>query len=83
MLRLYKLESFTIINNNYSIMIHNSCDIKNKNKPISEQTPYFMKIEKNILTKKFTNRPRKFKTRKNYNNFAKGRNNNFSSNYSR
>lgn len=64
-------------------MIHNSCDIKNKNKPISEQTPYFMKIEKNILTKKFTNRPRKFKTRKNYNNFAKGRNNNFSSNYSR
>lgn len=83
MLRLYKLESFTIINNNYSIMIHNPCDIKNKNKPISEQTPYFMKIEKNILTKKFTNRPRKFKTRKNYNNFAKGRNNNFSSNYSR
>lgn len=83
MLRLYKLESFTIINNNYSIMIHNPCDIKNKNKPISEQTPYFMKIEKNILTKKFTNRSRKFKTRKNYNNFAKGRNNNFSSNYSR
>lgn len=83
MLRLYKLESFTIINNNYSIMIHNPCDIKNKNKPISEQTPYFMKIEKNILTKKFTNRPRKFKTRKNYNNFAKRRNNNFSSNYSR
>lgn len=83
MLRLYKLESFTIINNNYSIMIHNPCDIKNKNKPISEQTPYFMKIEKNISTKKFTNRPRKFKTRKNYNNFAKGRNNNFSSNYSR
>lgn len=83
MLRLYKLESFTIINNNYSIMIHNPCDIKNKNKPISEQTPYFMKIEKNILTKKFTNRPRKFQTRKNYNNFAKGRNNNFSSNYSR
>lgn len=82
-MRLYKLESFTIINNNYSIMIHNPCDIKNKNKPISEQTPYFMKIEKNILTKKFTNRPRKFKTRKNYNNFAKGRNNNFSSNYSR
>lgn len=30
-------------------MIHNPCDIKNKNKPISEQTPYFMKIEKNIL----------------------------------
>lgn len=83
MLRLYKLELFTIINNNYSIMIHNPCDIKNKNKPISEQTPYFMKIEKNISTKKFTNRPRKFKTRKNYNNFAKGRNNNFSSNYSR
>lgn len=83
MLRLYKLESFMIINNNYSIMIHNPCDIKNKNKPISEQTPYFMKIEKNISTKKFTNRPRKFKTRKNYNNFAKGRNNNFSSNYSR
>lgn len=82
-MRLYKLESFTIINNNYSIMIHNPCDIKNKNKPISEQTPYFMKIEKNISTKKFTNRPRKFKTRKNYNNFAKGRNNNFSSNYSR
>lgn len=64
MLRLYKLESFTIINNNYSIMIHNPCDIKNKNKPISEQTPYFMKIEKNISTKKFTNRLRKLKQEK-------------------
>lgn len=80
---VYKLELFTIINNNYSIHYSNK-----RLAFISEQTPYFVKIkeilkekiDKNIL--KFANLPKKLK--KSYNKFAKETNNNFSSNnYSR
>lgn len=72
-----------IINNNYFIIFSQAVHIRLAF--ISEQTPYFMKIlkekiDRNIL--KFANLPKKIK--KNYNNFAKETNNNFSSNnYSR